>query len=91
MCSERAMEISWEISELDPIWAMWWGFWLEISRRTLTWRYRRPGGWKLEWKGTRGMRWEFPREFSVGPELCEVEGCVVGNLNGPQLGYVLRN
>ena len=36
------------------------------------------------------MRQGFSREFSVGPELSEVEGCVVGNLNGPQLGYVLR-
>ena len=36
------------------------------------------------------MRWEFPHIFSVGPELGEVEGCVVGNLNVPQLGYVLR-
>ena len=36
------------------------------------------------------MRWGFPREFSVGPELSEVEGCVVGNLNGTQLGYVLQ-
>ena len=26
-----------------------------------------------------GMRWEFPREVSVGPELDEVEGCVDGN------------
>ena len=36
------------------------------------------------------MIWGFPREFSVGPELSEVEGCVVGTLNGPQLGYVLK-
>ena len=36
------------------------------------------------------MRWGFPQEFSVGPELGKVEGCVVGNLNGPQLGYVLQ-
>ena len=43
----------------------------------------------MEWKGTRGMRWGFPQEFSVGSELGEVEGCVVGNMNGPQLGYVL--
>ena len=35
------------------------------------------------------MRWGFPQEFSVGSELGEVEGCVVGNMNGPQLGYVL--
>ena len=36
------------------------------------------------------MRWGFPREFSVGSDLGEVEGCVVGNLNGPQLGYMLQ-
>ena len=44
----------------------------------------------MEWKGARGMRWGFPQEFSVGPELGEVEACVVGNLNVSQLGYVLR-
>ena len=44
----------------------------------------------MEWKGSRGLIWVFPRDFSVGPELGEVGGCVVGNLNGPQLGYVLR-
>ena len=44
----------------------------------------------MEWKGTRGLRWGFTREFSFIPELGEVGGCVVGNLNGPQLGYVLR-
>ena len=44
----------------------------------------------MEWKGTRGMRWGFPQEFTVGPKLGEVEGCVDGNLNGPQLGYMLR-
>ena len=44
----------------------------------------------MEWKGTWGMRWGFPQEFSVGPELSEVGGCAVGNLNGPQLSYVLR-
>ena len=43
----------------------------------------------MEWKKTRGMRWGFPQEFSVGPELDEVEGYVVGNLNGPQLCYAL--
>ena len=36
------------------------------------------------------MRWGFLQEFSVGPELGEVEECEVGNLNGPQLGYVLQ-
>ena len=36
------------------------------------------------------MRWAFPQKFSVGPELSEVEGCVVGTLNGPQLGYMLQ-
>ena len=44
----------------------------------------------MEWEVTQGMRWGFPRGFSIGPELSEVEGCVVGNLNEPQLGYVLR-
>ena len=43
----------------------------------------------MERKGTWGMRWECPWKFSLGPEIGEVEGCVVGNLNGPQLGYVL--
>ena len=77
------MEVFWENFELDRIWAMWWGSWLEISRRTPTPRSRRAGGLKIEWKGNRGMRWGFPREFSVGSDLGEVEGCVVGNLNGP--------
>ena len=36
------------------------------------------------------MRWGFLQEFSVGPELGEVEECEVGNLNGSQLGYVLQ-
>ena len=44
----------------------------------------------MEWKVNGGMRLWFPQEFSVGPELDEVEGCVVGKLNGPQLVYVLR-
>ena len=83
------MEVSWEILGLDPSWAMWWGSRLEISRRTPTRRSKRAGGWKMEWKGTWGMRLGFTQEFSVGTELGEVEGCVVGNLNGPQLGYVL--
>ena len=90
MFSERAMEVSWESSELDLSWAMWWCFWLEISRQTPTWGSRRAGGRIMEWKGTQGTRWGFPREFSVDPKLGEVEGCVVGNMNGPQLGYVLR-
>ena len=33
----------------------------------------------MEWKETQGMRWGFPQEVSVGTELGEVEGCVVGN------------
>ena len=90
MCSERAMEVSWEISDLDPSWAMWQGFWSEISRWTLIRQSRQASGWKMEWKGTQGMRWGFPRKISVGPELDKVEGYVVGNLNVPQLGYVLR-
>ena len=36
------------------------------------------------------MRWGFLRKISVGPEIGEVEGCVVGNMTGPQLGYVFR-
>ena len=36
------------------------------------------------------MRWGFPRKILIGPELGEVEGCVVGNLNGAQLDCVLR-
>ena len=35
------------------------------------------------------MRWGSPRKISVETELGEVEGGVVGNLNGLQLGYVL--
>ena len=89
MCSERATEVSWEISELDPSWAMWWGFCLEISIRLPNRRSRRTGGRKMEWEGTQGTRWGFSLEFSVGPEIGKVEGCVVGNLNGPQIGYVL--
>ena len=44
----------------------------------------------MEWKGSQGMRWRFPRELSVGTKIGEVEGCVVGNMNETQLGYVLR-
>ena len=44
----------------------------------------------MEWKETQGMRWGFPWECSVGPKLGKVEECVVGNLIGPQIGYVLR-
>ena len=44
----------------------------------------------MEWKETRGKRGRFPRTFSVRPELRELEGCVLGNLNRPQLSYVLR-
>ena len=44
----------------------------------------------MEWKGTRGMRWVFPQNFSVGHDISDVEECVVGNLNGTQLGCVLR-
>ena len=36
----------------------------------------------MEWKGTRGMRWGSLWEVSVGPELGEVEGYVVGNKIG---------
>ena len=85
------MKVPLEIFELDPSWAMLWGSWLEIFKRTLTQRSRRAGGWKIERKGTRGIRWGFPRGFSVGPEIGEVEGCVVGNLNGTKLGYVIRD
>ena len=74
MCSGRAIEVIWEMFELDPIWAMWWGFWLEISRQTPTSQSRRAVGWKTERKGTRGIRWRFPRELSVGSELGGVEG-----------------
>ena len=72
MCPEQAMEFSWEISELDPSWAMWWGFWLEIYRRTPNRRCRWDDGLKMEQKGTWGMIWGSPREFSVGPELGKV-------------------
>ena len=68
------MEVIWEISELDLIWAMWLGFWLEISRQTPTRRSRLASGWTFEWKGTRGLRWRFPQKFSVRSELGEVEG-----------------
>ena len=44
----------------------------------------------MEWNGTWDMIWGFPWKISCRPELGEVEGCVVGNLNGPQIGYVLR-
>ena len=84
------MEVYWEIFELYPIWAVWWGSWLEISRQTPNRQSRRGGGWKVEWKGTRGLRWGFPREFSVVTDIGKVGGCVVGNLNRPQLGYVIR-
>ena len=90
MCSGWAMEVSWGFFELDRSWAMWWGSWLKISRRTPTRQSRQASSWKMEWKGTRGLRWGFPQKFPVGPKLGEVEGCAVGNLNGPQLGYLLR-
>ena len=84
------MEVTWDFFELDPSWAMWWGSWLEISKRTPNRKSRWAGGWKMERKGTRGLRWGFPREFSVGPKLGELGEYVVGDLNGPQLGYALQ-
>ena len=86
----QSMEVCFNFFDLDPIWAMLWGSWLEISKRTLTRRYRQAGGLKMEWTGTWGMRWGFHQEFSFGPELGEVEGCLVEKLNGPQLGYVIQ-
>ena len=59
------MEVIWEIFELDPSWVMYLDFWLEISRRTPTRKSRLAGGRKIEEKGTRGMRWRFPRKLSV--------------------------
>ena len=55
------------------------GFLVEISRWVPTQQSRRAGGWKMKWKGTRGMILGFPWEFSVGPKSGKVEGCVVGN------------
>ena len=55
------------------------GFLVEIYRQTLTQRSRLASGWKMEWKFIWGMRWGSPRIFSVGTELGEVEGYVVGN------------
>ena len=46
------------------------------------WRSRRANGCKMEWIGTRGMRWGFPWEVPVRPKLGEVNGCVVGNYIG---------
>ena len=74
MCSRRAIEVIWEMFKLDPIWAMWLGFWLEFSRRIPTRQSRRAGFWKLEWKGTQGMSWRFPQKYLVGSELREMEG-----------------
>ena len=47
---------------------------LEILKLTLTWKSGQASAWKLERKGTQGMRWRFPWKLSVGPELGEVEG-----------------
>ena len=44
----------------------------------------------MEQKGTWSMRWGFLQKISVQFELREVKGCVVENLNTPQIGYVLR-
>ena len=43
----------------------------------------------MEWKGNWRTRWGFSRKFSVGPGLGEVEVCMVENIDGLQLGYVL--
>ena len=90
MCSERAIEIFlgnfWVRSKLGNV----VGFLVGNFQTDPTWRSRQAGGWKLGWKGTRGMRWGFPQEFSIGTELVGVKEFLVGNLNGPQLGYVLQ-
>ena len=44
----------------------------------------------MEQKGTWSMRWGFLQKISVQFELREVKGCVVENLTGPQIGYVLQ-
>ena len=30
----------------------------------------------MEWAGARDMGWGFPWEFSVGPEISDVDGCL---------------
>ena len=84
------MEVSWEFFEMDPSWAMWWGFLLENSRLTPDWRSRWEGGWQMEMEGNS----EFLQIFSVVPALGEVEGCLVGNsrctparICAPSLGW----
>ena len=71
------MEVSWEISERDPSWDMWWFFWLEIARQTLDRQSRQAGGWRMKWKGTQVMIWGFPRRCSAKPGIGEVKGCMV--------------
>ena len=51
---------------------------LEIMKWTPNRQSRWASAWKLEWKGTQGVRLGFPQKFSVVPELGEVEGCMVG-------------
>ena len=63
---------------MGPISAMCSGLLLEIMKWILTRQSRRASAWKLERKGTRGMRWGFPRKISVGPDIREVEGWMVG-------------
>ena len=40
----------------------------------------------MEWAGDRGMGWGFPWEFSVGPEIGEVEGYLFG-IGGGRAGF----
>ena len=40
----------------------------------------------MDCAGSQGMEWEFPWEFSLGPELREVEGCLFG-IGGGRAGF----
>ena len=64
--------------------------WILVRRCSRFFGWRMPDGPRIgdldgtevgicKWKGTRGIRWGFPRIFSVGPGIGEVEGCLVGN------------
>ena len=63
---------------MDPSTVICSGFLLGVLEWTLTRQYRRASAWIMELKITRDMRWGFPMKISVGTELGEVEGYMVG-------------
>ena len=61
---------------------------MEISRQNPDRRSIQASGWKMEWKETQGVRWEFPRKFQSDLGLVKWKDAWLENTDGSQLGYV---